>query len=120
MNTKQFTGFLSSTSNPGQLSLTMQSLTKAILSFAALWAVAKGLDTQTVTSQVQSVVDTVATAVAASMAFYHSIMVAYGLAHKVWYSLAAKPVVTVPTAIPTAVTVDSSPVVQAMSVDAPI
>jgi hypothetical protein len=108
MNTKQFTGFLASTTNPGQLSLTMQSLTKAVLSFAALWAVIHGLDTQAVTTQVQSVIDTVATAVTAGMAFYHSVMVAYGLAHKVWFALAAKPVVTVPAAVPVAVETSAS------------
>lgn len=103
---KIFTGFFSSTTNPGQLSLSVQSLTKAILSFAALWAVIHGLDTQAVTTQVQSVIDTVATAVTAGMAFYHTVMTAYGLIHKVIFSLFAKPAVTVPAAVPVAVTSD--------------
>ena len=128
---KMFTGFLSSTSNPGQLSLTMQSLTKAVLSFAALWAVIHGLDAQAITSQVQSVIDTVATAVTAGMAFYHTVMAVYGGVHKLYYFWFAKQVVT-PAAAPTSVPVATgemtftgiatapTPVVVPMSVDASI
>lgn len=108
MNTKQFSGFLSSTTNPGELSLTVASLTKTILSLAALWAVAKGLDAQTVTSQVQSVIDTVATGVTAGLVVYHSFMTVYGLVHKLIYKVAATPVVTVPTAVPVAVETSAS------------
>lgn len=93
---KQFTGFLSSSADPGQLSLTMSSLTSAILSGVTLFAAVKGLDAVAITSQVQSVIDTVVTGVAAGMTVYHSVMTAYGLIRKLWYMWFAKPVVTVP------------------------
>lgn len=92
---KQFKGFLSSTANPGQLSLTASSFTNAIISAAALFAVAKGMDAQAVTSQVQSIIDTSVTAVTAGLTVYHTCLTVYGLARKLWYSVAAKPVVTV-------------------------
>jgi hypothetical protein len=108
MNTKQFTGFLSSSANPGNLSLTVASFTKTLLSIAALYAVAKGLDTQTVTSQVQQVIDTVATGFTAALVVYHSLMTVYGLVHKALHALFAKPVVTVPVATPVAIATDGT------------
>lgn len=92
---KQFTGFLSSVSQPGQLSLTVSSLTNALLSAAALFAVAKGLDAVAVTNQVQAIIDYAATFVTASLTLYHTLMAAYGIARKLWFAFAAKPVVVV-------------------------
>lgn len=100
---KQFTGFLSSVGSPGDLSGTIQSLTKAILSAAALFAVVKGLDSATIVNNVQNIIDVTTTGVAAGLTIYHSIMTVWGLAHKLYYQLFAKPVITVPTAVPTAV-----------------
>lgn len=108
--TKQFTGFLSSVSNPGQLSTTVQNITKAVLSAAALYAVVKGLDAATVTNQIQGIIDLIATAVTAGLVVWHSLHSAFSLANKLFYWLAAKPVVTTPVAVPTAVTTDGAPV----------
>lgn len=105
--TKQFTGFLSSTTNPGTLSLTIQSLTKTALGFAALYAVIRGIDPQTVTSQVQAIVDLAMTGGAAGFTLYHATMTAYGLVHKLLFVTLAKPVVTQPTAVPTAVPIEN-------------
>lgn len=90
---KQFTGFLSSVSNPGQLSLTVSSLTKAVLSAGALFAVVNGLDTTAVTNNIQQIIDLVATAATAGLVVFHSLQTIYGLANKLWYMVAAKPVV---------------------------
>lgn len=92
---KQFTGFLSSVADPGNLSLTVESFTKALLSAAAMYAVVKGLDASAVTSQVQGIIDTAATGVTAGLTAYHAVMTVWGLVRKLWYML-AKP--TVPTA----------------------
>lgn len=100
---KQFIGFLSSVKNPGSLSTTVSSLTNAILSAAALFAVVKGLDTAVVTSQVQQIIDLIATAIPAALVVWHTLQAAFGLGTKLWYYMAAKNVVTVPAAVPTAV-----------------
>lgn len=107
---KQFVGFLSSTSNPGQLSLTVASLTKALISAGALYAAIHGLDSSAVTTQLQNLIDTVVTGVAAAMTLYHTVMLVYGIVHKALHALVAKPVVTIPTAVPTAVTTDGKSV----------
>jgi len=101
---------MSSVADPGQLSLTVASLTKANLSAAALYAVYKGLDAQTVTSQVQTIIDTVATGLAAGLVVYHTVMTIYGLVRKLYFAYFAKPVVTVEVATPVAVATDGSTV----------
>lgn len=100
---KQFTGFLSSVANPGQLSDTVSSITNALLSAAAFYAVVHGLDATAVTNQVQAVINQVATVVTAGLMFYHTLKAAFSLARKLWYQFAAKPVVSVPAAVPVAV-----------------
>lgn len=105
---KIFTGFMSSVTNPGQLSLTVSSARNTILALAALWAVTKGLDTQAVTSQVQSVIDTVATGFTAGLVVYHAIRTVEGLTTKLMHTLFAKPVITVPAAVPVAVETSAS------------
>lgn len=112
MNTKQFTGFMSSVTNPGQLSLTVSSARNTVLALVALWAVAKGLDTQTITSEVQQVFDTVATGLTAGLVVYHTFRTFEGLTTKLLHTLFAKAVVTQPVAVPTAVTIETgAPVV---------
>lgn len=105
METKIFTGFLSSSTAPGNLSLTVSSFTKALISAVGLFAVVKGLDVNAVTSQVQAIIDLIATAIPAALVVWHTIKTVEGLAIKLWYYLAAKPAVTVPTAVPEAVPV---------------
>lgn len=107
---KQFTGFLSSVSNPGALSGTVKNFTNALLSLAALFAVVKGLDAATVTSQVQSIIDLVATAVTSALVVWHSLQAVFSLMTKFWYYIGAKPVVTTPVTVPTAVTVEGAEV----------
>lgn len=91
MEPKQFKGFLSSVENPGQLSLTVASLTKVILGVAATYAVVNGLDSMAVTTQVQQIIDTVATGITAGFTVYHSVMLLYGLVRKGLHALLAKP-----------------------------
>lgn len=92
---KAFTGFLSSSANPGDLSLTVASITKAIIWGVATLAVVKGVDSTTVTNEVQQIMDLTATAVAAGLTLYHSGQTIYGLIRKVLYAFAAKPVAPV-------------------------
>lgn len=94
MDTKQFTGFLSSSANPGQLSLTVSSFTSALLSAAALYAVVNGLDSVAVVNGVQQIIDLSATAITTGLVVYHTVMTAVGVARKLWYMVAAKPVLT--------------------------
>lgn len=98
---------MSSVSDPGQLSLTVASFTKAVIFAATLYAAVKGLDTATVTSQVQYVIDLVLTGVTAGLTVYHTVMTIYGIIRKLLHVAFAKPVLTVPAAVPTAV-VDTS------------
>lgn len=99
---KQFVGFLSSAASPGDLSLTISSLTQALLWAAGAYAVMHGLDSVAVTSQVQSIIDQTATIVTAGMTIYHTGMTLWGLLRKLLYTTAAKPVLTVstPVAVP--------------------
>ena len=100
---KQFTGFLSSVAAPGQLSLTVASATKAIISAASLYAVARGLDAGQITGQVQAIIDTAVTAVTAGMTVYHTMQTVWGLVRKLLYALKAQSVVTQPVATPVSI-----------------
>jgi hypothetical protein len=100
---KQFTGFMSSVSKPGQLSLTVSSLRNTVISAVALLAVVKGLDSQAITNQVQQVFDLVATGLTAGLTIYHTLKTLEGLTTKLMHAFFAKPVVTVPAAVPSAV-----------------
>lgn len=101
--TKQFSGFLSSVSDPGQLSLTVKSFTSALLSFGVMLAVVKGLDQQTVSTQIQLIIDQTLTVGTVALTLWHSLQTLNGLAHKLWFVVAAKPVVTTPVAVGEAV-----------------
>jgi hypothetical protein len=95
MNTKQFTGFLSSVENPGTLALSLKGFGAFIISLAVLWASLHGLDAATVTSQLQSLINNAITTVSAFATAISLLVTFYGLARKVFYELFAKPVATV-------------------------
>lgn len=127
MNTKQFTGFFSSVTNPGQLSLTVSSIRNVVLSGLALFLMMKGLhgeELSATTTQFSSQFDLIAAqfqlfitaalaAFSAALTLYHTLRTFEGLTTKIMHGLFAKPVLTVPAAVPT-------PIVETMSVDAPI
>lgn len=94
MNQTQFTGFLSSSANPGSLSLTVSSFTQAVIWMVGAYAVARGLDAQTITNNLQLLIAQTATVVATSLMMYHTGVTIWGLARKVWYALAAKKTVS--------------------------
>lgn len=90
MDQKKFTGIFSSTANPGDLSLTISSLTQVFIGLGATYAVVHGLDSQAITTQIQGIIATATTALTACYTAYHALMTLYGLVRKLWYTLFAK------------------------------
>lgn len=108
MNQKQFTGFLSSVENPGQLALTMKGFTALVISIAVFYASVKGLDTAAVTSNVQYFLDLGFSFVSSGAMCLSILVTFFGLARKGWHAVFAKPVLTVPAAVAAAVTTDTA------------
>jgi hypothetical protein len=75
--------FLQSSIDPTKVSLTVESIGKALIGVVAMFAVAKGLNPDTATNQYQLLVDTVASGTAAVVTVYHSIGVVYGIVRKI-------------------------------------
>ena len=75
-------GALSSSVDPQNLSLTVESAVKLLLGLVALYATSKGLDVASATTQVQAIIDVGTQAVAAAFTLYSAIMVGYGLVRK--------------------------------------
>lgn len=77
-----YKGFLASSQDPAQLSLTVESGTKVLIGIAALYATSKGLDAATATTQVQQILDVATQGVAAGFTLYHSMQTVWGLVRK--------------------------------------
>ena len=75
-------GALSSSADPAKLSLTVESITKVILGAVAIFAVSKGMDITTATTQAQAILDLVMQSVTIGFTLYHSILTVYGLMRK--------------------------------------
>ena len=75
-------GALSSSVDPQNLSLTVESAVKFILGLVPLYATSQGLDVASATTQVQAIINVGTQAVAAAFSLYSAIMVGYGLVRK--------------------------------------
>lgn len=85
MNLKSF---FASSVDPTKLSLTIESFSKALIGLVGWYAVSKGMDAATATTQLQVIIDLVAQAVPLVFALWHSLMTIYGLVRKLWMYLA--------------------------------
>ena len=76
-----------SSADPSQISLSVESAGKSLVGIVALYATYKGLDSQVVTSHFLQFVDTVSTGAAAAYTTYHSVQLVYGLVRKAFIKL---------------------------------
>lgn len=79
--------FLQSSVDPNKLSLTVQSLAKAIIFLVGYYAVSKGFDPTIATSQINQLTDVVINIIPAGFAVYHGIEAVWGITRKLIYSL---------------------------------
>lgn len=66
------------------LSLTVESFSKVLIGLVGWFAVAKGLDPTTATTQLQALIDLGAQAIPLGFTLYHSMMTAWGLVQKLY------------------------------------
>ncbi len=96
---QQFKGVLASSTDPAQLSLTIESFSKVIIGVVGWYAIAKGLDPAGATNQVQALIDLIAQAIPVAFTLYHSMMTVWGLIRKLMVYFGTK---TVPPPTPEA------------------
>lgn len=80
----QYPKGLASSQDPTQLSLTVSSATQFALYFVAAYAVHKGLDPASATTQVQQLIDFTVNMVPLVMMTYHGVQTIWGLARKLF------------------------------------
>lgn len=90
----KFKGFLASSSDDtGQtLSLTVESFSKVVIGIVGWYAVSKGLDPATATTQVQGIIDLTAQAIPVAFTLWHSMQGIWGLVRKVYQNFFTVPV----------------------------
>ena len=74
--------FLRSSVDPNKISLTIESGAKFVIFFVGYFALAKGLDPATATTQIQAITDVVLSLVPACFAVYHGLQTVWGLVRK--------------------------------------
>jgi hypothetical protein len=87
----QLPNWLQSSSDPTQISLSIESGGKTLIGIIGYFLVLKGLDAGAVTSQLQLIVDQVATGVTLAFTLYHSLMTVYGLVRKLTIRVSPSP-----------------------------
>lgn len=91
-------GAFSSSVNPQELSLTVTSVAQALIGLVGVFAVSKGLDVSTATTQAQAILDLAMQGIAGAYTLYHTLQAVYGAARKLIAYMTAKPVVPTPPA----------------------
>jgi len=94
MEKPRFKGFLASSADPtGQtLSTTVLSLGKVLIGIAGYFAVSKGFDPMAAQTQLQAIIDLVATSIPIIYSLWHSMETLAGLVRK-FFNLFKKPTV---------------------------
>lgn len=93
MDAKKY-GALSSSVNPQELSLTVESIGKVIIGIIGWVVVSKGMDAATAQTQLQALVDLVAQAIPMAFTLWASMLTGYGIIRKFIVFLSARPVAT--------------------------
>lgn len=86
----EFKGILASSTDPSELSLTIQGLSKFALGLAAWFAVSKGLDPASAQTQVQAIIDLVAQAIPLVFSLWNLSEGLWGLVRKLFVSFGTK------------------------------
>lgn len=97
----QLPAWLQSSADPSAISLSIESGGKTLIGIIGYLLVLKGLDAGTITTQLQAIIDEVATAVTLGFTLYHSLMTVYGLGRKVLVAVST-PKTAAPTSVPPA------------------
>lgn len=74
--------FFASSLDPSKISLTVESLAKMAVFLFGAYAMNKGFDPTTATSQIQAIRDAVLVIVPAGFALYHACVALYGIIRK--------------------------------------
>lgn len=80
----QYPAGLASSQDNTQLSLTVSSVTQLLLWLVAWFAVSKGLNPMDAQTNAQAYIDVIVNAIPLIMALYHSVMVIWGGARKLF------------------------------------
>lgn len=83
-------GIFSSSQDPQQLSLAVQSAAKVLIGILGAYAAFQGLDQTAVTNVLQQFIDIVATLIPVAYATFHSLELAWGLLRKLFALLTKK------------------------------
>lgn len=78
----KYKGFLASSSDSTQLSLTVESGSKVLIGLIGWFALSKGMDAATATTQVQAILDLAAQMVPMIFALWHACIALFGLVRK--------------------------------------
>ena len=70
--------------DPTKVSLTVESLSKAVIFLVGYFAAAKGFDPATATTQAQALTDVTLSIVPACFALYHGLQAIYGITRKMF------------------------------------
>lgn len=92
---RKFKGiFASSTDDSGQtLSLTVESFSKVVIGLVGWFAVSKGLDPATASTQAQAIIDVAAQAIPVGFTLWHSLQTLWGLVRKFYQTFCTAPAV---------------------------
>jgi hypothetical protein len=88
-------GALSSSVDPAQLSLTVESASKVIIGLIGTLVAYKGIDSIAVTTQLQAIVDIGITLIPVAFTTWHSLQLIWGAWRKLLVALTTKPAPTV-------------------------
>jgi phage shock protein PspC (stress-responsive transcriptional regulator) len=84
MNTNPIKSWAQSSTDPTQLSLSVTSAAKVIIGIIGTLAAYRGIDSVTITTQLQAIVDIGVTLIPAGFTAYHSLQLLYGLTRKLF------------------------------------
>lgn len=77
-------GIFTSSIDPTQLSLSVQSAAKVIVGIIGAYAAYRGLDQTTITTSLQQFTDIIVTLIPVAYATYHSLELAWGIVRKIF------------------------------------
>lgn len=95
-------GALTSSIDPNQLSLSVSSAANVVIGLIGTLLAYKGLDSSTITTQLQAIVAIVVTLIPVGFTVWHSLQLAWGLVRKVLVTLSAPAPAQKPLVAPSA------------------
>lgn len=94
-------GILSSSIDPTQLSLTVESFSKVLIGLAGWYAVSKGMDATTAQTQLQAIIDLAVQAIPLAFTLWNTLLTIWGLVRKLYVALVASKPTDITPIVPT-------------------